>query len=122
MNATTPMVCSSPGDSWTAQASFNHGPNSGRKRGEASGWGAAYPVAFPPPDGRFFRLRAAHLAQLPSGTPSASRLGCAVPEVIKLPYFDILLTEMRKGKRDISTAFGRHVHWGYWDQAVPASR
>src|SRR5260221_3657299 len=33
---------------------------------------------------------------------------------IDLPYFDILLEEIQRGKRDISVAFGRHVHWGYW--------
>jgi len=34
---------------------------------------------------------------------------------IELPYFDILLDEIRRGKQDIATAFGRHVHWGFWD-------
>lgn len=33
---------------------------------------------------------------------------------VDLPYFDILLEELHVGKRDITTAFGRHVHWGYW--------
>lgn len=33
---------------------------------------------------------------------------------IELPYFDIFLEELAKGRRDIATAFGRHVHWGYW--------
>jgi ubiquinone/menaquinone biosynthesis C-methylase UbiE len=32
-----------------------------------------------------------------------------------LPYFDILLDQLSRGKRDITQAFGRHVHWGYWD-------
>src|SRR5262245_24213224 len=34
---------------------------------------------------------------------------------IELPYFDILLEELSQNKRDITEAFGRHVHWGYWD-------
>jgi len=38
---------------------------------------------------------------------------------IALPYFDILLGEISRGKRDIATAFGRHVHWGYWDADHP---
>ena len=39
---------------------------------------------------------------------------------VSLPYFDILLGEIQNGKRDIATAFGRHVHWGYWDDAHPS--
>src|SRR5678815_643309 len=39
-----------------------------------------------------------------------------VRDATKLPYFDILLSEIRRGKRDIRRAFGRHVHWGYWDR------
>lgn len=37
-----------------------------------------------------------------------------------LPYFDILLGEISRGKPDITAAFGRHVHWGYWDAAPPS--
>jgi ubiquinone/menaquinone biosynthesis C-methylase UbiE len=36
-------------------------------------------------------------------------------QAVDLPYFDILLGEIERGKRDITVAFGRHVHWGYWD-------
>lgn len=43
-----------------------------------------------------------------------------MPRRVVLPYFDILLGEIQSGKRDIATAFGRHVHWGYWDDAHPA--
>lgn len=43
-----------------------------------------------------------------------------MPSPVVLPYFDILLGEIQNGKRDIATAFGRHVHWGYWDDAHPA--
>ena len=34
---------------------------------------------------------------------------------IDLPYFDVLLAELRRGSSELTTAFGRHVHWGYWD-------
>ena len=32
-----------------------------------------------------------------------------------LPYFDFLLEEFRQGKTSTIEAFGRHVHWGYWE-------
>ena len=38
---------------------------------------------------------------------------------VDLPYFDILLGELGRGKKDITTAFGRHVHWGYWGASHP---
>lgn len=40
---------------------------------------------------------------------------------VELPYFDILLGELSRGRRDISIAFGRHVHWGHWDDDHPPS-
>ncbi|MBW2455759.1 MAG: methyltransferase domain-containing protein [Deltaproteobacteria bacterium] len=40
---------------------------------------------------------------------------------VDLPYFDILLPELARGEQDVSTAFGRHVHWGYWDDDHPAN-
>lgn len=36
---------------------------------------------------------------------------------IDLPYFDVLLEGLRQGHPDLSVGFGRHVHWGYWDDA-----
>ena len=39
---------------------------------------------------------------------------------IKLPYFDFLLTELADGNPDVETAFGRHVHWGYWENPQTA--
>jgi len=39
---------------------------------------------------------------------------------IDLPYFDILLPELERGEPDARAAFGRHVHWGYWDDSHPA--
>ncbi|AKG20474.1 class I SAM-dependent methyltransferase [Calothrix sp. 336/3] len=34
---------------------------------------------------------------------------------INLPYFDHLLTSFQQGNNDMVTIFGRHVHWGYWE-------
>ncbi len=31
-----------------------------------------------------------------------------------LPYFNFLLEEMARGDAELTKAFGRHVHWGYW--------
>ena len=39
---------------------------------------------------------------------------------LKLPYFDIFLQRLEKGDRKIEQAFGRHVHWGYWDEPKQA--
>lgn len=39
---------------------------------------------------------------------------------IKLPYFDFLLTEFDDGNVDVEKAFGRHVHWGYWQNPQAA--
>ncbi|MEY3866898.1 MAG: class I SAM-dependent methyltransferase [Microcoleaceae cyanobacterium] len=36
-------------------------------------------------------------------------------KTINLPYFDILLDDFAKGKADVTKAFGRHVHFGYWE-------
>ncbi len=32
-----------------------------------------------------------------------------------LPYFGFLLSELEKGNATVETSFGRHVHWGYWE-------
>lgn len=34
-----------------------------------------------------------------------------------LPYFDFLLNEIGRGDAELTKAFGRHVHWGYWPDA-----
>jgi ubiquinone/menaquinone biosynthesis C-methylase UbiE len=39
---------------------------------------------------------------------------------VHLPYFDILLEELNQGNHEITQAFGRHVHWGYWDNPALA--
>lgn len=32
-----------------------------------------------------------------------------------LPYFDCILQRLAEGDAEVAEAFGRHVHWGYWD-------
>lgn len=39
---------------------------------------------------------------------------------IQLPYFDFLLSEFKDGNVDVQSAFGRHVHWGYWENPQAA--
>lgn len=39
---------------------------------------------------------------------------------IKLPYFDQLLSLLDQGYPAIDIAFGRHVHWGYWQNPEQA--
>ena len=38
------------------------------------------------------------------------------------PYFDMLFQRLGAGEADTATAFGRHVHWGYWAQPETAER
>jgi len=33
---------------------------------------------------------------------------------VDLPYFDILIEHLQREEAVVQTAFGRHVHWGYW--------
>lgn len=35
---------------------------------------------------------------------------------VKLPYFDYLLASLKSGDELVEKSFGRHVHWGYWEQ------
>jgi SAM-dependent methyltransferase len=37
------------------------------------------------------------------------------PATIPLPYFDHIHEHLRRGDREVELAFGRHVHWGAWD-------
>jgi ubiquinone/menaquinone biosynthesis C-methylase UbiE len=39
---------------------------------------------------------------------------------VHLPYFDVLLERLEQSHPALTTAFGRHVHWGYWDRADQA--
>ena len=40
---------------------------------------------------------------------------------VKLPYFDYLLALINQNNSVISQSFGRHVHWGYWENPKQAS-
>ncbi|MEA5421239.1 class I SAM-dependent methyltransferase [Spirulina sp. CCNP1310] len=35
---------------------------------------------------------------------------------VNLPYFDLILKALAAGDIPITTAFGRHIHWGYWPE------
>src|SRR2546427_461008 len=39
---------------------------------------------------------------------------------VALPYFDYILERLHAGDPDVTAAFGRHVHWGYWDDPARA--
>lgn len=41
-----------------------------------------------------------------------------IPQVqeVQLPYFDHLLSALKDGNVAVEKSFGRHVHWGYWEQ------
>ncbi len=43
-----------------------------------------------------------------------------MPQKVQLPYFDVLLDRLDHGHDALSTAFGAHVHWGYWDDPARA--
>ncbi|HUX82337.1 MAG TPA: methyltransferase domain-containing protein [Halothiobacillus sp.] len=38
-----------------------------------------------------------------------------------LPYFNFLLTQLERHNPSIETSFGRHVHWGYWQDPDSAT-
>ncbi len=40
---------------------------------------------------------------------------------VQLPYFDFLLSELEKGNSAVEKSFGRHVHWGYWENPAAAT-
>ncbi|MDD5274296.1 MAG: methyltransferase domain-containing protein [Methylovulum sp.] len=39
---------------------------------------------------------------------------------VKLPYFDYLLELLKDGNDTVAQSFGRHVHWGYWENPKQA--
>lgn len=39
---------------------------------------------------------------------------------VKLPYFDHLFAALRENNAAVEKSFGRHVHWGYWEQPKQA--
>lgn len=40
---------------------------------------------------------------------------------VQLPYFDYLLASLKSGDELVEKSFGRHVHWGYWDEPKQAA-
>ena len=40
---------------------------------------------------------------------------------VKLPYFDYLLTLLKDNNEAVEKSFGRHVHWGYWENPKQAA-
>jgi ubiquinone/menaquinone biosynthesis C-methylase UbiE len=53
-----------------------------------------------------------------------THISTSQPEVntdnVKLPYFDYLLSLLKEGNEAVERSFGRHVHWGYWEQPSQA--
>ncbi len=49
-------------------------------------------------------------------TLSSSLLNAVNTDKVKLPYFDYLLALLKEGNEAVEKSFGRHVHWGYWEQ------
>jgi ubiquinone/menaquinone biosynthesis C-methylase UbiE len=45
----------------------------------------------------------------------------AIMSDIRLPYFDFLLSQIKKGNGSVEKSFGRHVHWGYWENPSTAT-
>ncbi len=50
-----------------------------------------------------------------------SRKSIADSHNVKLPYFDYLLAVLKDGNDAVAQSFGRHVHWGYWQQPEQAT-
>lgn len=40
---------------------------------------------------------------------------------INLPYFDLVLHFLEQNDREFEIAFGRHVHWGHWENPMRAT-
>ena len=40
---------------------------------------------------------------------------------VLLPYFDFLLASLQEGNASVEKSFGRHVHWGYWENPKQAT-
>jgi len=49
-------------------------------------------------------------------TQSPSLQNAVNTDKVKLPYFDYLLALLKEGNEAVEKSFGRHVHWGYWEQ------
>jgi len=50
-----------------------------------------------------------------------SQLSTVNTNKVKLPYFDYLLALLKEGNEAVEKSFGRHVHWGYWEQPEQAA-
>jgi ubiquinone/menaquinone biosynthesis C-methylase UbiE len=46
--------------------------------------------------------------------------GPSVRDTVNLPYFDELLKLLGNGNNAVEQSFGRHVHWGYWENPQAA--
>lgn len=52
---------------------------------------------------------------------STKALDAKDTQEIRLPYFDYLLAALKDGNEAVAKSFGRHVHWGYWEQPQQAA-
>jgi ubiquinone/menaquinone biosynthesis C-methylase UbiE len=46
--------------------------------------------------------------------------GSSARDTVNLPYFDELLKLLGNGNAAVEQSFGRHVHWGYWENPQAA--
>ena len=42
-------------------------------------------------------------------------------DTVQLPYFDYLFASLKENNLLVEKSFGRHVHWGYWEQPQQAT-
>ena len=42
-------------------------------------------------------------------------------DTVQLPYFDYLFASLKENNPLVEKSFGRHVHWGYWEQPQQAT-
>lgn len=55
-------------------------------------------------------------------SPPAADLDKRSSERTELPYFDLLFKELKQGNAKVEKDFGRHVHWGLWDDPKAARK
>ena len=53
-------------------------------------------------------------------TPISTSQPAVNTDKVKLPYFDYLLSLLKEDNEAVEKSFGRHVHWGYWEQPLQA--
>ncbi len=53
-------------------------------------------------------------------TQSPPVQNAVIADKVKLPYFDYLLTLLKDNNEAVEKSFGRHVHWGYWEDPKQA--